>query len=103
MSKPKQSTSTKLQVVAPKLRKAQSSPSMTGMPEEENMPFPIELQQQISAMKAETTPERWMCVVIRREKVNYAVGRLVDINNVTMASSSYFNVDTDRVHLQIPR
>ena len=61
--------------------KAQSSPSIT-MPEElEIPPFPEALQQQLEVIRGEIMPERWMCVV-RREKINYAVGRIIHVGKV---------------------
>lgn len=39
--------------------------------------FPEELQKQVALMKGhQPEPERWMCFV-RKEKLSYAVGRLV--------------------------
>ena len=75
-----------LQLLKPSTRpdnlfEAQSSPSMT-MPEEPEIPpFPAALQQQLEVMRGEIVPERWMCVV-RREKINYAVGRIIRVGKV---------------------
>jgi hypothetical protein len=52
------------------------------MPEElEIPPFPAELQQQLEMIRGDIMPERWMCVV-RREKINYAVGRIIQVDKV---------------------
>ena len=60
---------------------AQSSPSMTMLGESEIPPFPAALQQQLGVMRGDAMPERWMCVV-RREKINYAVGRIIQVGKV---------------------
>ena len=52
------------------------------MPEElEIPPFPAALQQQLEVIRGDIIPERWMCVV-RREKINYAVGRIIHVGKV---------------------
>lgn len=52
------------------------------MPEElEIPPFPAALQQQLEVMRGDIMPERWMCVV-RRQKINYAVGRIIQVGKV---------------------
>ncbi|KAF8957342.1 hypothetical protein BDZ97DRAFT_1846990 [Flammula alnicola] len=61
--------------------KALSSPSVTGMPEGEPSPFPKELQDKVAAIRGNPSPERWMCVV-RREKMTWAVGHLVQLGKV---------------------
>ena len=49
------------------------------MPDESEIPsFPTALSQQ---MRGDVVPERWMCVV-RREKINYAVGRIIQVGKV---------------------
>ena len=59
--------------------KAKSSPMIK--PEEpENPPFPAALQEQQSE---DIIPERWMQCVVRREKINYAVGRIIQVAKVS--------------------
>ena len=54
------------------------------MPEELDIPpFPEALQQQLEVMRGDIMPERWMCVV-RREKINYAVGRIIQVGKVNL-------------------
>jgi hypothetical protein len=56
---------------------------MENFPEAEIPPFPKELQEKVAEIKrrdSEGTPERWMCVVVRREKITCAVGRLVQVH-----------------------
>lgn len=67
------------------LLEAQSSPSMTRPGEREIPPFPAELQQQLAVMRGDTMPERWICVV-RREKINFAVGRIIQVGKVNDTS-----------------
>ncbi|KAF8806695.1 hypothetical protein BYT27DRAFT_6636775 [Phlegmacium glaucopus] len=75
-------------ISAPPLRKAQSSPSIARQGELEIPSLPAELQQELAAMRGYTKPERWMCVV-RREKINYAVGRIIQIGKVNDTSALY--------------
>jgi hypothetical protein len=59
------------------------------MPEEPEIPpFPEALQQQLGVMRGDVMPERWMCVV-RREKLNYAVGRIIQVGKVI---TNLFNI-----------
>ena len=59
------------------------------MPEEPEIPpFPAALQRQLEVMRGEIMPERWMCVV-RREKINYAVGRIIQVGKVKHKSVQY--------------
>lgn len=59
------------------------------MPEELDIPpFPAALQQQLEVMRGAVMPERWMCVV-RREKINYAVGRIIQVGKVNHKSVQY--------------
>ena len=80
-------------LVLTNLLKAQSSPSMT-VPEELDIPpFPAALQQQLEVMRGDIMPERWMCVV-RREKINYAVGRIIQVGKVNHKFVQYIrNID----------
>lgn len=57
--------------------------------EGEPMTFPRELQDKFAAMRAQPDPERWMCVVIKRQKMNYAVGRLIQVDKVREGASCY--------------
>jgi hypothetical protein len=54
---------------------------MTMLEEPEIPAFPAALQQQLGVMRGDTMPERWMCVV-RREKITYAVGRIIQVGKV---------------------
>ena len=45
-------------------------------------PFPKELAARAARFDTET-PERWMYIVVRREKINYAVGRIVHVGRVS--------------------
>ncbi|KAF8911636.1 hypothetical protein CPB84DRAFT_936458 [Gymnopilus junonius] len=63
--------------MAPALRKTLSAPRMVAESFTDTPVFPKELQEQAALMKRkQAEPERWMCFV-RREKINFAVGRLV--------------------------
>ncbi|KIK02458.1 hypothetical protein K443DRAFT_6095 [Laccaria amethystina LaAM-08-1] len=64
------------------LRKAHSSPSIAGVDRfADPQPFPEELAARAARYDAET-PERWMCIVVRREKINHAVGRIVHVGRI---------------------
>lgn len=58
-----------------------SSPRMIGT-EGKPMTFPRELQDKLALMRSQQDPERWMGVVIRRQKLVYAVGQLIQVNGV---------------------
>lgn len=65
------------------LRKAHSSPSITGADRFAGpQPFSKELAARAARHDTEI-PERWMCIVARREKINYAVGRIVHVGRVS--------------------
>ena len=64
------------------------------MPEElepEIPPFPEALQQQLEVIRGDIMPERWMCVV-RREKINYAVGRIIQVGKVNHNFFQYISL-----------
>ena len=54
---------------------------MTNPEEPEIPPFPAALQQQLEVIRGDIMPERWMCVV-RREKIKFAVGRIIQVGKV---------------------
>ena len=71
------------------------------MPEEPEIPpFPAELQQQLEVIRGDIMPERWMCVV-RREKINYAVGRIIQVGKVSHIFVQYIrNILTDEIGMK---
>ena len=71
------------------------------MPEEPEIPpFPAELQQQLEVIRGDIMPERWMCVV-RREKINYAVGRIIQVGRVSHRFVQYIrNILTDEIGMK---
>ncbi|KAF9047576.1 hypothetical protein BJ165DRAFT_1467026 [Panaeolus papilionaceus] len=52
-------------------------------------PFTEDLEEcELVTWKTQTVtpqPERWMCVVVRREKLHFAVGRLVEVSHVSVS------------------
>ncbi|KAF9462377.1 hypothetical protein BDZ94DRAFT_1261223 [Collybia nuda] len=95
-----ESTSARRNMVCPPLRKvriagspfsgrvltiaqALSTPVMAPTEEVGPNTFPAELQKLAIATRREAeTPERWMCIVVRREVITKAVGRVVCIQRV---------------------
>ena len=70
------------------------------MPEElEIPPFPEALQQQLEVMRGGIMPERWMCVV-RREKINYAVGRIIQVAKVNRIFVNISETLTDEIGMK---
>lgn len=62
-------------------------------PEEPEVPpFPVALQQQCGVMRGDTEPESWI-YVMRREKLNYAVGRIIQVGKVNGKFSYTRNID----------
>lgn len=62
---------------------ALSTPAMAPMKEIEHSSFPAELRDVAAAARKEAeSPERWMCVVVRREVMRRAVGRIVHVQQV---------------------
>jgi len=51
------------------------------------VPFPRELQERATAAGRDPAglPERWMCVVVRRETITPAVGKIVHVRRVCLA------------------
>jgi hypothetical protein len=50
----------------------------------EEVSFPAELQDfAIAARKEEELPERWMCIVVRREVMTKAMGKIVHRHRVS--------------------
>lgn len=61
---------------------------MVPVEEIEHDSFPAELRNlAIAARKGAELPERWMCVVVRREIMTKAVGRIVHVQEVSYFTS----------------
>jgi hypothetical protein len=71
------------------------------MPEEAEIPpFPAALQQQLQVMRGDIMPERWMCVAARREKINYAVGRIIQVGKVIANLFNISEKSTDEIGMK---
>ncbi|KAF9012636.1 hypothetical protein BDQ17DRAFT_1344312 [Cyathus striatus] len=60
------------------LRRALSTPLM-GVPGLSSMYFPAKSKTRVPNPEDEVIPERWMFVVVRREKITQAVGRIIQV------------------------